>query len=412
MSEQETAVQWDNRIVGHDAAVDPNDLLANPWNFRIHSHLQQGAIEEAVRTYGWVKSVIVNVTTGHIVDGHGRVTVAARHEQMVPVEYVRLTEEEEQLALASLDHIVGMAGTDKEKLAELMGLIESHEVQYDDTLTEMLAEMAAGAGIRAKEKDDGRDTKPKLEEMERLQEKWGTAVGQLWILPTNKREDGDHRLICGDCTDPTVVARLLDILCRLLVTDPPYGVEYNQEWRSSNRVGEVKNDDRADWSEDWALADAAEVIYCWHASRYASTVQDSLEAFGFDLRAQIIWAKPVLVFSQGHYHWQHEPCHYGVRKGATAQWVGDRKQTTLWAIDPDADVAGGHSTQKPLECMERPIRNHAGDVYDPFGGSGTTLVAAENQGRLCRMAEIHPGYVAIILERYWEHTGLMPYLAE
>lgn len=228
-------------------------------------------------------------------------------------------------------------------------------------------------------------------------------TGDLWMIGRV------HRLLIGDSTKVDHVTRLLNGETPLLmVTDPPYGVNYNQEWRSTNRIGKVENDDRADWREAYALAHAS-IVYCWHTSRHASSVQDGLEAAGFELRAQIIWAKTRLVFSQGHYHWQHEPCWYGVRNGATAQWAGDRTQTTLWTMGIDPDIAGGHSTQKPLECMARPIRNHGavGDlVYDPFLGSGTTLIAAHREGRRCYGMEIAPRYGDVILQRA-EAEGLI-----
>ncbi len=228
-------------------------------------------------------------------------------------------------------------------------------------------------------------------------------TGDLWMIGRV------HRLLIGDSTKGDHVTRLLNGETPLLmVTDPPYGVNYTPEWRSTNRIGKVENDDRADWREAYAFAHAS-IVYCWHASRHASSVQDGLEAAGFELRAQIIWAKTRLVFSQGHYHWQHEPCWYGVRHGATAQWAGDCTQTTLWTMGIDPDIAGGHSTQKPLECMARPIRNHGavGDlVYDPFLGSGTTLIAAHREGRRCYGMEIAPRYGDVILQRA-EAEGLI-----
>jgi DNA modification methylase len=117
------------------------------------------------------------------------------------------------------------------------------------------------------------------------------------------------------------------------------------------------------------------------------------------MRAQIIWAKTAFAISRGHYHWQYEPCWYAFRPGSPADWIGGRSQSTLWQIGWDKNVEGGHSTQKPVECMARPIRNHEGDVYEPFAGSGTTLVAAQNLERRCYAIEIHPPYVAVILER-------------
>jgi DNA modification methylase len=164
-----------------------------------------------------------------------------------------------------------------------------------------------------------------------------------------------------------------------MVTDPPYGVEYDPKWRHragvnrSGRTGSVRNDERADWSAAWALF-GGNVAYVWHGALHATTVAESLMTAGFAIRAQIIWAKERLVIGRGDYHWQHEPCWYAVRhKG---NWTGDRKQTTLWTIPSrgqDSDTI--HATQKPVECMRRPMLNNSSpgmDVYDPFLGSGTT----------------------------------------
>jgi DNA modification methylase len=155
-----------------------------------------------------------------------------------------------------------------------------------------------------------------------------------------------------------------------------------------------------------------DVMYCWHADRHASKVQGNLEDAGFEVRCQIIWSKSNFPISRGHYHWRHEPCWYAVRKGATAGWIGDRKQTTVWEINLDRNVEGGHGTQKPLECMERPIINHEGDVYEPFCGSGTTLIAAERQRRRCYAVELSPAYVAVTLQRWADMTGQTPRLLE
>ena len=236
-----------------------------------------------------------------------------------------------------------------------------------------------------------------------------TRTGDLWLL-------GAHRVLCGDSTSADAVGTLLaGAVPLLMVTDPPYGVEYDANWRNeaaeqglishaARRVGVVENDERIDWTEAWALF-PGEVVYCWHADRHASEVQKTLNDAEFEIRSQIIWGKARFAISRGHYHWQHEPCWYAVKKGAQASWVGDRSQTTLWSINLDANVEGGHSTQKPLECMERPIRNHSGDVYDPFLGSGTTLIAAEKTGRTCYGTEIAPQYVDVIVKRWQEYTG-------
>jgi hypothetical protein len=150
-----------------------------------------------------------------------------------------------------------------------------------------------------------------------------SRLGDLWQL-------GRHRLFCGDSTDPAAVeAVLAGVRPHLMVTDPPYGVEYDPAWRNTalegsktERTGEVLNDHRADWREAWALF-SGEVAYVWHGALHATTVADSLASCGFEIRAQIIWAKERLVMGRGHYHWQHEPCWYAVR--GTGHWSGDRK---------------------------------------------------------------------------------------
>ncbi len=174
-------------------------------------------------------------------------------------------------------------------------------------------------------------------------------------------------------------------------------------------TGAVANDDRADWSEAWTLF-PGEVVYVWHADNKANVVADSLVAAGFEIRAQIIWAKNQHVISRGHYHPQHEPCWYAVRRkqGSTGHWQGDRKQSTLWQIDKPQKSETGHSTQKPVECMKRPIENNssAGQaVYEPFSGSGTTIIAGEMTGRSIHAIELNPAYVDIAVIRWQNFTG-------
>lgn len=150
-----------------------------------------------------------------------------------------------------------------------------------------------------------------------------------------------------------------------------------------------------------------DVAYVWCASLFSPSVAASLAAAHFDLRAQIIWDKTRLIIGRGDYHWQHEPCWYAVRKGKKGHWAGDRKQTTVWAI-PHQKSETGHGTQKPVECMKRPIENNSivGDwVYDPFLGSGTTLIAAEMTHRKCCGIELNPVYCDVIIRRWQQFTG-------
>jgi DNA modification methylase len=167
------------------------------------------------------------------------------------------------------------------------------------------------------------------------------------------------------------------------------------------------NDDRADWREAWALFPGS-VAYVWHAGTKAAVVQESLEACDLLVRTQIIWAKNNFAIGRGHYHVQHEPCWYAVRKTATGHWSGDRSQTTLWRIDKPLKSETGHSAQKPVECMRRPIDNNSSPgqaVYEPFLGSGTTIIAAEMTGRRCHAIEIAPAYIDVAVRRWQNFTG-------
>jgi DNA modification methylase len=185
-----------------------------------------------------------------------------------------------------------------------------------------------------------------------------TVPGDLWIL-------GEHRLYCGDATNASDVERLLGgVRPLLMTTDPPYGVDYDPEWRARagvnenrSKLGRVQNDDRIDWREAWLLF-PGDVMYVWHAGRHAAAVQQSIEACGFEVRSQIIWAKDRFALSRGNYHWQHEPCWYAVRNNA--HWTGDRSQSTLWQIKAREDDGHGHGTQKPVECMRRPMLTRQG----------------------------------------------------
>jgi len=261
------------------------------------------------------------------------------------------------------------------------------------------------------------DVEPQIDNAAELAKKWKTKTGQLWQL-------GEHRLLCGDSTKGEDVARLLGKeKPMLMVTDPPYGVEYDANWRNeadrangkpygARAVGKVTGDSECDWTEAWRLF-PGDVAYVWHADRHASRVQASVEIAGFEIRCQIVWAKNTFAIGRGDYHWQHEPCWYAVRKCKRGQWSGDRSQTTLWEIDKPQKSETGHSTQKPIECMARPIRKNSkkGDaVYDPFLGSGTTLIACENLGRRCFGLEISPDYVAVTLQRFLDSTGKKPVL--
>jgi DNA modification methylase len=246
-----------------------------------------------------------------------------------------------------------------------------------------------------------------------------TRAGDLWVM-------GSHRVLCGDATSSEAVARLLNgAAAALMVTDPPYGVEYDPAWREraglgrQRQSGAVANDDRIDWTAAYRLFEG-NAAYVWHAGVHASEVAAGLEAAGFRIRAQIIWAKQHFALGRGDYHWQHEPCWYAVREGRPSGWSGDRTQSTLWEVpnlNPfggSSEGATGHGTQKPVELMRRSILNNSlrGDiVYDPFLGSGTTLMAAQSTGRTCYGLDIDPLYVDVIVRR-WQQVTLQKAVLE
>jgi len=240
-------------------------------------------------------------------------------------------------------------------------------------------------------------------------------LGDVYVL-------GSHRLMCGDSTNPQHVEKLIDGASPILmVTDPPYGINYEPEWRERVAVqvdmiskGKVLNDDRYDWSEAYSLF-TGDVAYVWHSSKYTHKVAENIENSGFELICLIIWTKPQFALSRGDYHGQYEPLWYSVRKGKKHNWQGKRDQSTVWEIKNNSPFGNrnneetwGHGTQKPMECMLRPILNNSAQgqsVYDPFGGSGTTLIACERSKRNCYMMELSPAYIDVIIKRWEKETG-------
>lgn len=405
---------WRSRIVGQGEEA-PDQLVANPANWRTHPPAQRDALRGSLSEVGWVAQVMVNRRTGHVVDGHARIEEAlSRGEPTVPVVYVDLEPEEERLVLATLDPIGAMAGTASERLAELLA-----EVSVDD---EGLAALLVDLGKHLRGRTDPDDV-PALPTPAEVY----VQAGDLWLL-------GEHRLLCGDATDPEAVARLLDGgTPTLLLTDPPYGVELDPTWRDglynalgpgeqpymvrgSRRVGHrnvtISGDTRIDWSEAFELVPSLEVGYVWHAGVHAAEVAEGLERIGFEIASQVIWDKGLFAMTRGWYHWGHEPCWVVRRPGVTNLFRGGRDQSTVWrAPSPKMIMAGSeeakfdHPAQKPVALFETPLRNHTGDVYDPFAGSGTTLVAAESLGRRAYAMEIEPRFVQVTIERWQAFTG-------
>jgi DNA modification methylase len=379
-------------------------LIPFERNARTHSEAQISQIAASIREFGWTNPLLID-PEGNVIAGHGRLLAARKLEMTgVPCIVVDGLSEAQRRALVIADNKLAMnAGWDEELLAsELKGLLDVDFniglLGFDaGELDHLFAEKVGQI-----DPDEIPDTP--IDPI--------TRAGDVWIL-------GNHRIVCGDCTSPeTVILALAGARPHLMVTDPPYGVEYDANWRNQRvrsdgspsdgrAVGAVSNDDKSDWRAAWDLF-TGDVAYVWHADLRARQVVESLEASRFEIRAQIIWSKNNVVIGRGHYHFRHEPCWYAVRSGKTAHWNGERNQNTVWEIDKPMKSETGHSTQKPVECMRRPIENNSkpGDhVYEPFSGSGTTIIAGEMTGRHVHAIEINPVYVDVAVRRWQEFTG-------
>jgi DNA modification methylase len=376
-------------------------LVPSPRNARTHSDAQVAEIAGSIRTFGFTNPILAD-EDGDVIAGHGRLA-AARLMGLTEVPVIPLkglTETQKRQLMLADNRIALNAGWD----ADMLNL-ELRELSVLGADLEALGFTAKELAAALTPVSDGLTDENQIPD---VADAATTRPGDVWCL-------GPHRLICGDSTDAGTVKRLLrDVMPVLMVTDPPYGVEYDPEWRNnrglsqSSRTGKVRNDERADWSEAWALYPGS-IAYVWHGALRSIPVAESLVREGFTIRAQIIWAKERLVIGRGDYHWQHEPCWYAVR--TKGNWTGDRKQTTLWTIPSGGqDTETIHGTQKPVECMRRPMMNNSspGDaIYEPFLGSGTTLIAAQTSGRVCLAIELDPLYVDVAVRRWQAFTGEM-----
>ena len=375
-------------------------LIPSARNARTHSDAQVAQLAASIKEWGWTMPCLCD-EDGGLIAGHGRV-MAARQLGLkeIPVVVARGWSEAQKRAYILADNKLAMnAGWDAAMLRVELGDLQ--DMGVDLGLIGFGEEELAGLLV---DKSDGLTDPDEVPDAPDAV----TVLGDVWIM-------GKHRIVCGSSTEADIVQKVLGgVSPHLMVTDPPYGVEYNPAWREQAGVaaggsakGKVLNDDKADWREAWALF-PGDVAYVWHAGLFAGVVGDSLAACDLHLRSQIIWDKGQLVLSRGDYHWEHEPCWYAVKKGAKGHWAGDRKQTTIWHIPKPKKNETGHSTQKPVECMKRPIENNSSPgqaIYEPFSGSGTTIIAAEMTGRCCYAIELNPPYVDIAVIRWQNFVG-------
>ena len=396
-----------NKIVGHDL-VPVDQLLANPRNWRLHPRNQQQALAGSIDDVGYIRSITVNQVTGCVLDGHARVTLAARSGvEALPVEYVELSEEDEAKALALLDPISAMAEADTAKLDELLRIVNSD----DERVQQALAEIAAANKLEYGAQEES-DAEPQIDKADELRVKWGVRTGQLWGLPSR---DGkrSHYLICGDCTDKDVVARAMGgERAGACVTDSPYGI---------NRDG-IENDDPEGLR---ALFDGClkvmpidnGVIINFQSPRLFPVWLDATRAAGHKFERMLWMYKP----NDETFPWR------GWLQKSEAILLTSIGKPEFIRVDPFAhDVyspttlgkeldknQGWHASVKPLAVVSDLFSRIGGAiVYEPFSGSGTTIIAAENLSRQCRAVELSAGYCAVSLERYAQAFGITPELVE
>jgi DNA modification methylase len=396
-------------------------LTRDPNNARVHSPEQIKVLQGLLERFGQRVPIVVNRRTNVIEKGNGL------HEAVEDLGW-------ETIAVVYAD--------DDEATATAFALADNRSGDlswFDDEvvhgqlkflLDEGFSVDMLGFDIDAIETVDSAAEKippAPTERADELQAKWKVERGQVWEMASKVSLGAIHRVMCGDACSADNVSKLLrDARPAFMMTDPPYGVDYDSAWREEvlggqQTVGTIQNDDRVDWSEAWPLWDAP-ILYVWHAGVFAHVVAESLIRSGYEIRSQIVWVKQALVLSRGHYHWRHEPCWYAVRSGETASWHGDRKQTTVWEVanqgavqrgDDELDAFdGGHVSQKPAELYIRAFRNHTVPrdlVADAFLGTGTAIAAAEAIGRTGVGMELDPRFVAVTLERLSE-MGLEPHL--
>ncbi len=373
----------------------------------------------SIQEFGFKVPVLAR-SSGEVVDGHLRLK-AARKLAITEIPVIlcdEWTEAQVKAFRLMVNRSVTWADWDEELLA--LELQEIQESDFDLSLTGF--DPGEIDGLLALEDDEKANAAPPLpaEAVSR--------VGDLWAL-------GPHRVLCGDATSPEAVGRLLgERKPRLMVTDPPYGIELDSEWRdraglnghgpaepsylkkrtAGHNETTISGDTRADWSEAFAIVPSLEVAYVWHASKFTREVLDGLLRIGFLHHQQIIWNKGRTVLTRTHYWFAHEPCWYVRKKNAS--WFGKAgENSTIWDSPSPKFIMGAsgedkydHPTQKPIELMRRPILNHTrrGElVYEPFLGSGTTLAAAELTNRVCCGVELDPKYVDVVIERWQTLRG-------
>ncbi len=378
------------------------DLIPYARNARTHSDEQVAQIAASIKEFGWTNPILVDGEKG-LIAGHGRLAAARKlgMEEVPVIELTHLSETQKKALILADNKLALNAGWD----AELLNLeLEELELEGVDLNLVGFGEEERDA-LRPEVVNEGLTDEDAVPE---TPEEPITKPGDIWIL-------GKHRLMCGDSTSMDHLATLTaGALVDMWLTDPPYNVAY--EGGTKEKLT-IKNDSMADEQfrqflrDSYTAADSVmkpgAVFYIWFADVETHNFTGALKDAGWPLRQMLIWKKSSLVMGRKDYHFKHEPCLYGWKEGAAHLWASDRKQTTILEFDKPSRN-GEHPTMKPVALFEYQMLNNTkgGDiVLDSFGGSGTTLIAAEKNGRIAYLMELDPKYCDVIVKRWEEFTG-------
>ncbi len=410
MDPAKTSAPWRSRITG-SGTIKVAEARPHALNFRLHPHGRSQALAASLDQVGWVQQIVVNTTTGNLIDGHLRVELARqRGEAELPCLFVELEPDEERLVLASLDPIGAMATADQAKLSELLVSIDSQDEQVRTLIEQIVRQehlvLPAAAGLA----DPDEVPEPPAEPVSR--------PGDLWLL-------GDHRLLCGDSTKAEDVQRLMaGERAGLMATDPPYLVDYQGGAHPTSEANKGAATKDKHWDSyidhehsvafyveflraalDCALTEDAAVYQAFGIMRTEVIWQSWREA-GLLPHQVLVWVKSRSVLTYSHYMWNYEPLMYGWREGHMPAAKPPADAKAVWEIGSAIEDGAGsvHPTMKPVELIRRPIGYHTapGDLlYEPFSGSGT----CQQLGRRCYALELSPAFVDVAVRRWQRFTG-------
>lgn len=386
-----------------------DELHQDPANARLHHEVNLDAIVASLQRFGQAEPLVVQKATGRIIGGNGRIvamrTLGWTEADIVEIDVDDLTATALGIAL---NRTAELAEWDESTLAKLLEGLQAEDALDGVGFSEDdIQELLDGLGEEAAEVVEDEVPEPPEEAVSR--------AGDLWVL-------GEHRLLCGDSTILDDVKRVMgEDHAALVATDPPYLVDYTGErpndsgkdWTDTYREIDIEDADaffRAVFTNVLAVLGPKAAIYCWHAHKRSGEIQRIWRDLGILDHQQIVWVKPSAVFGRVYWHFRHEPCMMGWRKGDKPDHDGHHEFDSVWEVDwqGKARVSGDHPTSKPVELFARPMRKHTrrGDVlFEPFSGSGSQIMAAEQLGRRCRALEISPIYVDVAVRRWETATG-------